>query len=184
MEHFLCVTTNLDVLPLLYAVSRMPHLWDSDTTRTTFPGTPHGQVSDILVRFQQTAGVKREDVTALNDIHECLAYPAWFALPEVRPLVFGLMTRVQATRLGRVMITKLRPGCQILPHVDAPAQTSYWLRHHITLCGPPECLFQIEDETLALMPGSCFRVDNSKEHSVYNDGITERISLIIDLHVD
>jgi Aspartyl/Asparaginyl beta-hydroxylase len=184
VENFLCVTTGLDVLPLLYAVSRMPHLWDMDTTRTTFPGTPHFEVSDILLRFQETAGVKSEDVPTLNDVHECVAHPAWFLLPEARPLVFGLMARVQATRLGRCMITKLRPGCKILPHTDAPVQTSYWLRHHITLCGPPECVFQVGDEALALIPGSCFRVDNSKEHSVCNDGNTERITLIVDLHCD
>ena len=45
----------------------------------------------------------------MRDGHECVPRPAYWALPEARPLIFGLMNRVGATRLGRVMITKLPP---------------------------------------------------------------------------
>lgn len=179
MEHFLCVTTNLDVLPLLYAVSNQPHLWNQDPVRTTHPGSVHSAVSDILAFFQRPG----YDASSGDVNHECEPRPAWWALPELRPLVFGLSARVLATRVGRVMITRLPPGKEIPPHRDHPAQTAYYNRFHIILCSPPECVFQIEEEQVCMRPGECWRVDNSKEHAVYNQGSTERWSLIVDLHV-
>jgi len=182
MRHFLCVTTGLDVLPLVYAISRQAWLWDMHPLRTQFPGSPHAEVSDILCRFQQPqAGA---DVTTTNADHECVPYPAWHALPELLPLVFGLAARIQATRIGRVLITNLRPGCTIPSHIDSAPHSIYYLRHHIVLCSPQNCYFQIEDEMVQMRPGECWKVRNDLEHSVVNDGPTERWSLIVDLHCD
>lgn len=180
MHNFLLISHALDVLPLLVALSNQPRLWDQDRLRTGFPGSVHSAVSDVLLHFQ------RPDYDAsTGDVdHECFPREAWWALPDARPLIFGLMARVQATRLGRVMITRLPPGELIPCHTDSPLQTAYWRRHHITLCSPPECQFLIEGEMLSLAPGSCWWVDNSKVHSVSNhEGTTERISLIVDVHV-
>lgn len=179
MEHCLLITTGLDTLPLLYGVSKQPHLWNQDMVRTTHPGSVHKDVSDILLHFQAPGAV---DVTT-DAVHDCQPRPAWWALPEAHPLIVGLMARIQGTRLGRVMITKLPPGGVIPPHVDSAAQTDYYRRHHVTLTSPEQCSFTIGDETLHLHPGSCWWIDNGVEHAVYNDGATERISLIIDIHV-
>lgn len=185
MQHFLLMASNIDVLPLLYAVSRQPGLWDQHTLRTTHPGTPHSQVSDILLRFQDTSEYEATgDPASIVDGHESTPYPAWWCLPEVRPLVFGLMSRVQAARLGRVILTKLRPGCRITPHKDSAPHSVYYQRHHVTLCTPRACYFRIEDETLHLPEGTCYYVNNAVEHEVWNDGPTERLALIIDLHSD
>ena len=184
MRHFLCLSVNLDVLPLLYAVSRMPQLWDQHPLRTGFEGSPHAEVSDILLRFQEVPPTREVDVQAVNADHESVPYAAWWLLPEARPLVFGLMNRVSATRLGRVMLTKLRPGCRIPPHVDSAPHSTYYQRHHVTLYTPPECSFRIEDEVLTMRPGECWWVNNALEHEVWNDGDSERIALIIDTHGD
>lgn len=182
MKHFLLISVGLDILPLLYAVSRQPQLWDQHPLRTSFPGSPHAEVSDILLRFQvPEVGAS---VQTINANHESVPYPAWWVLPEARPLVFGLMGRVSATRLGRVLLTRLRPGCRIPPHVDSAPHSVYYARHHITLCTPPECYFRVEDEVITMRPGECWLVANSKEHTVWNDGTTERIVLIVDTHGD
>lgn len=178
MENFLCITTGLDTLPLLYAVSNQPHLWNAETIRTQHPGSVHAEVSDVLLHFQAPAGFE-----TMRDEHECLPRPAWWALPQAQPLIFGLMARIAGTRLGRVMMTKLPPGGSIPPHVDSASQTDYYRRHHITLCSPEQCLFSVGDEALSLAPGSCWWVNNGVEHAVVNDGATERISLIVDIHV-
>jgi quercetin dioxygenase-like cupin family protein len=183
LRHFLCITTGLDVLPLLYAVSNQPHLWNQDTIRTQHPGSVHAAASDILLHFQPTATVFVQGTTVTDVVHECQPRPAWWALPQAQPLIFGLMARIAGTRLGRVMLTKLPPGGSIPPHVDSASQTDYYRRHHITLCSPEQCLFSVGDEALSLAPGSCFWVNNGVEHAVVNDGPTERISLIVDIHV-
>lgn len=182
MENFLLVASGLDVLPLLYSVSNQSHLWDQHPVRTTFPGSPHAQVSDVLLRFQEPT--KTKNVQKANADHETVPYPAWWALPEARPLVFGLMARVQAARLGRVILTKLRPGCKIPPHVDSAPHSTYYTRFHVTLCTPQHCWFRIEDEILTMQPGECWMVRNNLEHEVQNEGDSERWALIIDLHND
>ena len=65
-------------------------------------------------------------------------WPAWFALPALRPMVFALMARVAAVELGSILITKLPPGKMIEPHSDAGnwapefynCKTVYWPRRH------------------------------------------------------
>ena len=37
-------------------------------------------------------------------------YPAWHALPHLRPIVFGLMARLEAVQLGGVLITRVPAG--------------------------------------------------------------------------
>lgn len=186
MKHFLKLAQNLDVLPLLVALHRQPWLWDRHPIRTTFPGSPHAQVSDILLRFNggPAYGVQATAPTS-DDDHECHPYPAWWALPEAHPLVLTLFAAVRGTRLGRVMITRMDPGTAIAPHSDSQAQTDYFSRFHIVLAHPQwACVFTIEDEQVEMKPGECWMVDNSQLHGVTNDGDSERLSLIIDIHSD
>lgn len=118
MKNFLKVADGIDVLPLLMALKSHPELWDQNTLRTTHPGTPHTQVSDIWLRFNDL----QAGVTAVADEHDSVNYPAFFALPQARPLIFGLMARVEGERLGRCLITKLPPGGRIEPHEDGGSQ--------------------------------------------------------------
>ena len=186
MRHFLKLAQNLDVIPLLVALHRQPWLFDTDTTRTAFPGSPHALVSDILLRFSAVPEyVQAGGVPVTDDVHECLPLPAWWALPEAHPLVLTLFTAVRGTRLGRVMITRLDPGTCIPAHIDSKAQTDYYQRFHITLAAPPwACVFTIEDEQVEMKPGECFWINNAALHGVSNDGDCERISLIVDIHSD
>jgi hypothetical protein len=45
----------------------------------------------------------------INDV-QVIPYPAWQLLPQLRPIIFDLMRRVEAVQLGRVLITRLAPG--------------------------------------------------------------------------
>ena len=51
MRYFQKLAEGIDVIPILAALSRQPELWDQETLRTTHPETPHSQVSDIWIRF-------------------------------------------------------------------------------------------------------------------------------------
>jgi len=186
MKHFLRLAQNLDILPLLYALHRQPWLFDADRTRTAFPGSPHAQVHDILLRFSAVPEyVTAGGVPVTDDVHESVPMPAWWALPEAHPLVFTLFAAVRGTRLGRVMITRLDPGMQIPPHIDSKAQTDYYQRFHVTLAAPQwACVFQIEEEQVEMRPGDCWSVNNAVLHGVTNDGDESRLSLICDIHSD
>lgn len=177
MKNFLKVADGIDVLPLLMALKSHPELWDQNTLRTTHPGTPHTQVSDIWLRFNDL----QAGVNAVADEHDSVNYPAFFVLPQARPLIFGLMARVEGERLGRCLITKLPPGGRIEPHEDGGSHAAYFERFHIVLQSQPGNAFRCGDETIGMRPGEVWWFDNAVEHEVINNSSDDRIHLIVDI---
>lgn len=179
MRNFLKLAQCIDVIPLLAAISRNPHLWDQNTLRTTHPATPHKEVSDIWIRFNELP--KDGEEAKLLDEHESIWYPAVNMLPEVRPLIFWLMARVGGERLGRCLITRLAPGCKIDPHVDGGSHAAYYERYHIVLQARPGSIFKCGDESVYMEQGDVWWFDNSIEHEVINNSDDDRIHLIVDI---
>lgn len=165
-------------MPLLHAVTLQPELWDQNRLRTTYPKTPHADVSDIWLWFNQA-----DDPKAVIDDRETIHYPAWLALPQARPLVFDLMRRVEGTRLGRVLITRLTPGKRITAHTDGGAPAEYYSRYQVVLQNTPGSVFRIEDETVTFRAGDVWWINNRNEHEVTNNGSDDRIVLIVDIRV-
>ncbi|WP_217449734.1 aspartyl/asparaginyl beta-hydroxylase domain-containing protein [Cupriavidus taiwanensis] len=178
MRNFVKVAEGADVLPLLLAVAQRPHLWNANPIRTTHPGTAHAQVDDILLRFNVVPG---NDPAKVIDDTECINYPALAELPEARALIFGLMAKVQGERLGRCMITRLKPGGRILPHADAGAPATYYERFHVVLLSAPGCVFRAGDEQLHMRTGDVYWFDNEQVHEVVNNSAEDRVHLIIDI---
>jgi hypothetical protein len=185
MKNFLQLAAGLNVTPLLSALQRQPELWNAHPIRTKHPGTAHSEVSDILCRFNDIAEFERTgDPTTITDDKECIAYPAWEKLPQLRPIIFDLMRTVEAVRLGRVIITKLPPGKSITPHVDGGAPAEYFERYQFALQSLPGALFHIGDETVNFRSGDMWWIDNSVTHSVANNSADDRIVCIIDLRCE
>jgi hypothetical protein len=179
VRNFLKIADSADVLPLLLALQRQPALWDRDTLRTTHPESPHTEVADIWLRFNELPAEGNE--AAILDEHESVWYPAIDALPQARPLIFGLMARVEGERLGRCLITRLAPGRSIAPHEDGGSHAAYYERFHIALQSTPGTLFRCGGETVHMPPGSVWWFNNSVEHEVVNNGSDDRIHLIVDI---
>lgn len=180
MRYFQPLARGANFTPLLHDIISKPELWDQFRDRQTFEGSPHREVSDIWLRFQDTSGLETPDQA--NDQHEVVPYPAWHLLPRVQPIVFDLMRLVQGTRLGRCLITRLRPEGRIYPHKDSPAHTSYYRRYQCTQQAG-NSTFRIEDETIHMAAGDIWWIDNSQEHEVYNGpGQDDRIALVVDIH--
>lgn len=177
MRNFHLLMQGIDVAPLMNAVMRQPALWNQNTLRTQHEMTPHKAVDDIWLRFNELPEVVEEVI----DEHESINYPAMLALPQARPLIFGLMARMEGERLGRVLITRLAPGEKIDPHVDGGAHAAYYDRFHIPLQSAPGCLFRCGDETVHMRAGDCWWFDNSVEHEVINNSAVDRVHLIIDI---
>lgn len=182
MRHFQKLAEGVDVFPLLHAVQRQQHLFNTNTIRTKHPGTAHAEVSDILLRFNDVAEYQRTgDPAAIVDDKEAVCFPAWDALPQVRQLIFDLLRRVEGVRLGRVILTKLPPGKSISPHVDGGAPAHYYQRYQIALQCLPGAIFNIGDEQVNFRTGDVWWIDNTVEHSVVNNSVDDRIVLIVDI---
>lgn len=176
MKNFYCLTKGLPVVPLV-AQLHIQDLWDKNTLRTTHPDSPHTQASDIWLRFNEV----QTDVTKVVDDKECIAYPAWDKLPDAQNLIFDLMRVVKGIRLGRCVITRLKPGAKIAPHKDEGAPAEYYQRFHIMLQNAPGSLFDCGDETVYMEPGSAWWFDNQETHAVVNNSDTDRITMIVDI---
>lgn len=185
MKYFQQLAAGINVTPLLNALQRQPELWNQHPIRTKHPGTAHADVSDILCRFNDYSEFERTgDPTTVTDDKECIAFPAWEKLPQIRPIIFDLMRTVEATRLGRVIITKLPPGKTITPHVDGGAPATYYERYMVALQCLPGAVFHIGDESVNFRSGDVWHINNKILHSVVNNSSDDRIICITDCRVD
>ncbi len=181
MKYFEKIAAGVNTLPITHALKVREDLWNQNTLRTKHPGTAHSEVSDIWLQFNEMPK-EGEAYTILHD-REVVPYPAWEALPQIRPVIFDLMRFTEATRLGRTIITKLPPGKTITPHVDGGAPATFFERYQIVLQSNPGALFHIGDETINFQTGEIWWINNNVEHSVVNNSNDDRIVIICDLRV-
>lgn len=181
MSRFVQLASGVDVVPVLLELNRAAQLWDRDPARRLYPGTPHAAMTDITVRYMPEDQVTME---ARRLKHRNVFWPAWHALPALRPMVFALMTRVQAVELGSILITKLPPGKMIEPHSDAGnwAPEFYTTKCHITLAGA--ALVRCEDEAATFVTGSIWTFDNLLIHQIENVGECDRIVIIVSMRAE
>lgn len=175
------IAEGVDVMPARLALQLHPELWNQNTIRRDAPESPHTAMADIWIRYNDdTECRKTGDYSRFNDPHDPIWYPAYYALPQLRPLIFGLMARVEATRLGGVLITRIPPGGHIQPHIDRGWHVEHYnTKLYVVLQGNEHCINRVEDETIAMQTGDVWYFDNTKEHEVINNGTDDRITLIL-----
>lgn len=183
MRYFQQIAAGVEVLPLVLDLYRQPELWDQHRERTGNDGSFSG-TSDIWVRFRA-----REQLTtaaAYAEEFRCVWYPAWYALPHLRPIVFGLMARVEAVELGGVLLTRVPAGCQVQPHHDRGRWHSEYFqtKAYCVLSSNSQCYNTCEDERIVMGVGECWLFDNLRMHSTVNEGHTDRITLIVSMRVE
>lgn len=184
MRHFQLIAHNVDVMPLVLAIQARPALWNQNPFRTTYTGTPHRDADDILLRFSAPEKTADPDhLTGVLEDTEPVFYPAWRELPQVRPIVFDLMRRVEAVSLGRVIITRLRPGGRIAPHADVDGDyctRDDGMRFHVVLQGLPGSLYHCGNETVTMLSGSVWWFQHREVHAVENNSCDDRLHLLVD----
>ncbi len=181
MRNFRLIATNVDVLPLAFSLHRNEALWNADRFRTEYPGTPHSDVDDVLIRFSDPEQCNTVSTVIGDD--KPIWHPAAYILPWQAP-VLDLMRRMGAYQLDRLLITRLRPGARIAPHADdqgdyvnAPDRA----RFHIAIQGLPGSLYHNGDETVCMLSGSVWTFNPLLIHSIENNSADDRITLIADL---
>ena len=178
MRHFLKLGDGIDTMPALMQLHDQPELWDEYRVRTEASDSPHHGVSDIWLRYRDRALLQTpEDYW---QPHLAVWWPAWGRLPALRPLVFWLAAKCEATAIGGVFITRIPPGGRVAPHDDAH---SWHARHYsrkvyVPLAGNGRCINRVEDEEVVMGVGTAWIMDNLVEHEVRNEGDTDRITLI------
>ncbi len=183
MRHFLQVAAGIDVLPLLLELNRQPKLWNRHTARTE-GCSPHAAVDDIWVRFRDPAELT--SAQAFAEPFQPVMYPAWHALPALRPIVFALMARLAAVQLGGILITRVPPGAQVAPHDDRGRwhPEYFTTKVYIPLASNDRCVNSCAEETVVMRVGEAWTFDNLKTHATINDGAEDRMTLIVSLRCE
>ena len=175
MRNFQRLTENLPVMPLLHQIQLHPELWNQNKLRTTHPQSPHQQVDDILLRFQEA-----QDASVIDE-HETQWYPAWGVLTEAHDIIFNLARVVKAERIGRILISRMAPGKEIAPHIDGGSCAEYYTRYQLPLQSLPGVIFRVGEEQVQMRGGDVWHFDNGVEHEVLNHSADDRISMVVDL---
>ncbi|WP_232256151.1 aspartyl/asparaginyl beta-hydroxylase domain-containing protein [Caballeronia glathei] len=188
----------MDVGALGLAISMNPDLWTADTFLRNYPQGPFGDTDTIMLRFPEIQTGMSEDEIELYkqnqlagyDQHESIAYPAWSKLTQAHAFVFDLARFVEATRIGRVMVNRIRPGGRIFRHADTAEHVRYWRRFHLVIQGQPGAVIYCgeekdgsKDETIQMLTGRLFWFRNELDHEVRNESSVDRISMVMDFHV-
>lgn len=173
-RNFAQVLRGLDVSMAVRELARQPELWEQFTTRQTYPGSAHHDTQCIVLR-----GPRENDDPF--DAIESQPWPALDCLPECAALVICLMGALDTANVGRVMVTRLKPGGVIDPHVDEGGYADHFTRFHIPLVSGQGNDFTCGDETITMLPGAAWRFDHKQRHHVHNDSPDWRVHLIVDL---
>ena len=192
MNNFLKLAEGLDVVPAMAEIYRQPHLWNQFPVRTFHEQSAHRTLDDIVLRYNRfDEGDDFVDkVCASIEVEN---YPALAALPYCHGLIMWLMARVRGEHLGRVFISRIKPGGSIASHNDriAPAEEAfpdrivparYYDRHHIVLQSAPGTEFECGGERVYMAPGEMWWFNNQVDHSVTNNSRLDRVHMILDIH--
>ncbi len=185
MKNFLHIASGINVLPLRIALQMQPELWNTQNERKEFEGSSHKCTSDIWVRYNDLKNLDPANYNTYNLEHDAVWHPAYAKLPQLRPIIFGLMERCEAVRLGGVMITKIPAGGHVLPHTDRGWHPDYYnMKVYVPIQSNPQCINRVEDERVSMAAGEAWFFDNTKEHEVINEGADDRMTLIVCMRCD
>ena len=191
MSLFTKVGRGVDVGPLNAQIAAQPELWDQVPDRRLGEGSPHSEMRDIWIRQNDIEAVRRGgDMRRFNEPHVPIWYPAWHALPALRPIVFHMAAAFQAEMIGGILITRIPPGCGIKPHQDHGWHVDYYDKFYLSLEAGPgaEFVADAEDgtgpEVSCPAVGEVYHFDNRVTHWVTNSGPHTRTTLIVCLRTD
>lgn len=181
MRYFFKLAENVVVMPLMEQLARHSELWDDDRARTSFKGSPHAQVNDILLRCCNTT---TQSLTEAYVDLEAADRVSMDIIRGAKTMALDVMALVRGSRLGRVVVTRLETGRKIAPHKDEGEYSAYYTRYHVVLQGLPGSMFVCGDESVHMRTGEIWWFDASAEHSVINNSKDDRIHMIVDVRID
>ncbi len=182
-ERFKLIAKGLPVQPLLDKLAEHPDLWGLITARQAYPGSAHKETESIYLRWatdESLAGgffclESRDHEETINK----LAPEIWDLMNAALSAILGDMRELtEKPDIGRVLLTRMKPGGRITEHVDEGPYADKYDRFHVCLSGYSQ--FSCGGQMRVMEPGTLWWFNHKVEHSVVNADL-DRIHLIIDL---
>lgn len=179
------VSNTFDVSELKKQVLSIYDEFDRYEYRRTAPGSPHSEMTDIWVRFNDIAPFLEEgSLEKIGDEHDSIWYEVADKIPAVRKVAFDLMHKVDGERLGGILITKLPPGGKIDRHRDMGWHAQYYEKFFVPIQIKKEAVFGFDDGEIHAVEGDVWWFDNSNDHWVTNETDCDRIAMIVCIRTD
>lgn len=142
-------------------------------------GSPHEEMTDIWVRFNDPKQfIDSGDWSTCCDPH----ISVWLKdIPIVKDICSALIGFTGGTQLGSVLITKLPPGGNILPHTDDNWHSNYYDKYFIPIQNNKGASFCFGSGYIMPNTGEVWAFRNDVEHWVNNDSNIDRIAMIINI---
>jgi len=84
----------------------------------------------------------------------------------------------------RALVVNLPAGTDIPIHLDAGDNLMYCHRCHVPIITNDNVIFTVNKTSLNMKEGEIHEINNSKHHSVHNNGTEDRYHLIFDIEED
>ena len=189
MKYFHKIGNCFDTTPVRRELQAQPLAW-GQSPRITFPGSPHADAYDIVLRGP--VGFEYKSLAELHGELSCEDYAAAELFPKTlalgRNLAYLLSSEEErrhgGLQLGRVILTKLEPGKTIHPHRDEGPVPAFYRRIHMCVQGGDENVMIIHDETKPMQTSEMWEVDVRHLHTAINLMEWNRIHLIVDVERD
>jgi len=181
VKSFEKIDLTVNVEPLRKNLVKHPEYFGEYKHRTAHDQSPHREVTDIWVRYNDITPFERGEkpFSEFADKHRSIWYPIASKIPEVIEPVTDIMKFVNGKELGGVLITKLPPGGQVYPHTDSGWHAEYYDKYFVPIQNDKGAEFYFIDGVIKPNEGEVYKFDNSYIHWVKNNSTKDRIAMIV-----
>jgi len=172
MQNLRILSRGINTSLLQLQLRQHPELWNANTKRTENPTSPHREVSDIWVRYN-------EEQSTSGEPHESVWLPGHELIPAIQEHVFATMSAVRGERLGGILITRIPPGGRVYPHRDLGWHAEYYDKFALQIEAHEQQAFFFEEGGEITLPGDLYWFRNQENHWVVNDSPVDRVTLIM-----
>lgn len=175
---------RVDTTKLNSFIDEHDNLWNKYTYRTESSLSPHREVEDIWVKYNDIANYDPQNPTAFHDQHESVYYIDNVELQkEISQIISMICEKYESssTEFGGILITRIPAGKQVYRHNDNHSWHAqyYCDKYLIPLQSYENQSFNFDGQSVVTPVGHIFSFNNLVDHWVLNDSDKPRVSLII-----
>ena len=177
MTHFIKISDDVYIVPLLEELQASPEMWLDDTSRQRKVRCQR-HTQNIFLRAPKKPlppGAKNA-----NDVHESRLARAAAKFPCNLAFCERIADE-QGGTLGRATLVTLLPKSRVFPHVDTGAYYRIRDRFHLVLKSPVGSPLTAEGKTVVMREGELWVFNNKVRHWADNPSDEPRVHLIFDV---
>lgn len=177
MPHFIRISENENIAPILAELDASPETWLADTSRQR---NVRCQRNTRNIFLRSAKKPLPPGVNNANDVHEARVAPAAREFPHTLAYCQRVADAMEG-QLGRATLVSLQPESKVFPHIDIGDYYRIRDRFHLVVKSPGGSPLTTEDETVVMQEGELWVFNNKARHWAENKSEEPRVHLIFDV---